>query len=35
MMGEASLKKEHNNYSILDTFKDHENALKKYISKFF
>ncbi|WP_157826723.1 hypothetical protein [Colwellia sp. 12G3] len=29
------MKKEHNNYSILDTFKDHENALKKYISKFF
>jgi RNA polymerase sigma-70 factor (ECF subfamily) len=35
MKGEASLKKDHNNSSILDTFKHHENGLKKFISKFF
>jgi len=33
--GEASLKKKNINSSILDTFKHHENALKKYLSKFF
>ena len=32
---EASLKKEKKNNSILDSFKNHENALKKYISRFF
>ncbi|MEW6997841.1 RNA polymerase sigma factor [Colwelliaceae bacterium BS250] len=29
------MKNENNNSSILDTFKQHEQALKKYISKFF
>lgn len=33
--GEASLKKEKKNSSILDIFKHHENSLKKYISRFF
>ena len=33
--GGASLKKEKKNSSILDSFKNHENALKGYISKFF
>ena len=34
MKGEVNLKKENNNSSILDTFKYHEGALRKYISRF-
>ena len=35
MKGEASLKKNKTNSSILDAFKNHESSLKKYISRFF